>query len=204
MVLPEVFQSRLHIIYFWKILWFCHRIFCDFPTGFNRVEVWWVWWNVFNADAGSIFRKKIFHALCFVKSNVVHDEKVVLFVVKRLEQFSKKVHECETVLCDVKIVIKLVHVRECTECNEFFWAPKERASWCFSPRKPDFLVGCCEVESCFVNCYKFITHILRFEFFLNSWRNAATFAGSFLMCWERGVIREKSSLWSILLRCLAE
>ena len=75
---------------------------------------------MFNADAGSIFRKKIFHALCFVKSGVVHDEKVVLFVVKCLEQFSKKVHECETVLCDVKVIIKLVRARERTECNEFF------------------------------------------------------------------------------------
>jgi len=50
--------------------------------------------------------------------------------------------------------------------------------------------------------YNSITHILLFEFFLKSSRNAETLAGSFLMCCERGVILEKLSRWRILSTCL--
>jgi len=114
------------------------------------------------------------------------------------------VHECEAVLCDVKVVVKFVRACECAECDEFFVAPKKCSSWCFSTRKPNFFVCCCEVKSHFVNCYNFIIQVFVFKFFLNSSRNAATFSGSFLMCCDLGVILEKSSLWSILRKCLGE
>ena len=149
---------------------------------------------MFDADVWGILGDKVFHALCFVKSCIVKDEDVFLFLVKSFEQFFEEVHECQAVLCDVKIVVKLVRAGKCAECDQFFIAPKERSSWCFSTRKPDFLVGRCEVKSCFVNCYNFITQIFVFKFFLNSSRNAITFSGSFLMCCDRGVILEKSSL----------
>lgn len=85
--------------------------------------------------------------------------------------------------------------------SEFFGAPKECSSWCFSTRKPDSFVGCCELESCLVNCYKLKTQVFGFKFFLNSCRKAATFTGSFLTCCDRGVILEKSSLWRIRSTC---
>ena len=109
--------------------------------------------------------------------------------------------KCQAVLRDVKVIVKLMVTCKCAEGDEFFGTPKERPSWRFSTRKPNSFVRCCEVKSCLINCYKFITQIFGFKFFLNSWRNAATFTGSFLMCCERGVIREKSSLWRIRSTC---
>jgi len=165
-----------------------------FPAGFYGVEFWRVRWDVFHANAWSIFCNEIFHALCFVKSCVVEDKDVLFFPVEFPEEFSQEMTECQTVLRDVKIIEELVIAGECAEGDELFSAPEECSSWCFSSGKPNLFVCCCEFEAGFINGYDFMTQILCLKFFLKSRRNSSTFFGSFLICWGLGVILEKSSL----------
>lgn len=60
------------------------------------------------------------------------------------------------------------------------------------------------MKACFIQRYNFKTQVLPFEFFLKSSRNNRTFSGSFFMCFDRGVILEKSNLCSSRCTCLLE
>jgi len=99
----------------------------------------------------------------------------------------------QTILWIVKIIIEFWWVRKCTKDSKFFVAPEESSFWFLSLEKPNSFVVCINLKACFVNWNYFITHILRFEFFLKLLRKASTFFWSCLKCWGLGVIKEKPS-----------
>ena len=151
-----------------------------------------------------IFLQKVFYARGFVVPYIIHHQQISFFLVEPAKQSPKKVLKCQAVLRIIKIIVKFVAAGQSPKSNQFFWAPEKCCPWRFPTRKPYFFVRCSELKASFVNCYNLMTQILRIEFFLKSFLNDFTFAGSFLMCFALGVTLEKSSRCSNLWMCLAE
>ena len=84
MFCPERFQCLLHAVDVLKILRFCYAAFCNLPAGFDRIQLWRVWWNVLNADV-RVLLDEVFYARSFVVADVIKQQQILLFLAKFAE-----------------------------------------------------------------------------------------------------------------------
>lgn len=89
-----------------------------------------------------MFLDEVFYAGCFMVSDVVKQQQVLLFLAKFSEQSPKKMFEGHAVLRIVKVVVELVAAGQCAKCCQFFGAPEERSSRRLPSRKPNPFICC--------------------------------------------------------------